>query len=48
MSPKLATVSGRYYVDCKEKGVASVAKNDTDAVRLWEVSERLVGLTASS
>ena len=45
MSPALANVTGKYYVDCKEKEVAPAARNDDDAVRLWEISERLVGLT---
>ena len=45
MSPKLATVSGKYFVDCKEKEVTPAARSDADAARLWEISERLVGLT---
>ncbi|XP_043243936.1 retinol dehydrogenase 12-like [Amphibalanus amphitrite] len=46
MSPKVATESGKYYVDCKAKEVAPAARKDADAARLWEISEKLVGLTS--
>jgi hypothetical protein len=37
--------SGRYYSDCKEKMAASTTMSEEDAKRLWELSEKLVGLT---
>jgi retinol dehydrogenase-12 len=37
--------SGRYYSDCKETTAASAARSEEDAKRLWELSEKLVGLT---
>jgi retinol dehydrogenase-12 len=37
--------SGRYYSDCKEKTAASAGRSEEDAKRLWELSEKLVGLT---
>ena len=40
----LADKSGRYYSDCEERSAAVQADSLEDAKRLWEVSERLVGL----
>ena len=34
----------RYYSDCKEKQAASQARSEEDAKKLWEISEKLVGL----
>jgi NAD(P)-dependent dehydrogenase (short-subunit alcohol dehydrogenase family) len=39
-SPKVAGVSGRYFVKCKEQRAALAAANRADAKRLWEESER--------
>jgi len=36
--------SGRYYSDCKEKDAAPQAQDDETAEKLWELSEKLVGL----
>ena len=36
--------SGKYYSGCKEKRPAKAARNEADQQRLWELSERLVGL----
>jgi hypothetical protein len=40
-------VSGKYFVDCRPRQPKDFARNDDDARRLWEVSERLCGLTAA-
>ena len=37
--------SGKYYSDCKEKTPARAARSDEDAKRLWEISEKMVGLS---
>jgi NAD(P)-dependent dehydrogenase (short-subunit alcohol dehydrogenase family) len=43
-SPEVETTTGKYFVDCRE-GEPSRAATDSDAAgRLWEVSERLVGV----
>ena len=34
----------RYYSDCAEKAPSDAAMSEVDAKRLWEVSEKLVGL----
>ena len=34
----------RFYYDCTEKAPSAAAMSEADAKRLWEVSERLVGL----
>ena len=36
--------SGKYYVDCKESPLTSVAKDDETAEKLWMLSEKLVKL----
>ena len=36
-------VSGRYFVDCREKQPAAHAADPQAAARLWEISEALVG-----
>jgi len=46
-SPEVAGVSGKYFVDCRPRQPKDFARNDDDARRLWEVSERLCGLTAA-
>jgi len=40
----LADHSGRYYSDCKEKQPAVQALNMEDARKLWDLSEKMVGL----
>jgi NAD(P)-dependent dehydrogenase (short-subunit alcohol dehydrogenase family) len=42
-SPDVGSVSGRYFVDCKEKEPALMAFDTEAAGRLWEVSEQLAG-----
>ena len=34
----------RYYSDCAEKQAAPQARKEEDAKKLWEISEKLVGL----
>ncbi len=38
--------SGKYYSSCKEKTPARAARSGTDAKRLWEISQEMVGLNA--
>lgn len=42
---QLEGVSGKYFGDCKEEPCAPQAKDDGVAKKLWEVSERLTGLS---
>ena len=44
LAPELATLSGRYYADCKEVRPSARARRDEDAARLWQLSEQLVGV----
>jgi NAD(P)-dependent dehydrogenase (short-subunit alcohol dehydrogenase family) len=44
-APELAGVSGRYYEREREVEPSAAARDDALAVRLWEESERLTGLT---
>ncbi|HEY2798342.1 MAG TPA: SDR family NAD(P)-dependent oxidoreductase [Thermoanaerobaculia bacterium] len=41
--PALEGVSGRYFDRCREATPSEAARNDADARRLWEVSEKAVG-----
>ena len=43
-SPKVEGVTGKYFDKCKEKKASANALNEADAKRLWEVSEKMVGL----
>jgi retinol dehydrogenase 12 len=43
-SPQVQGASGGYYFDCKLTPPASAAQDDSAAERLWQVSERLVGI----
>eukprot|EP01101_Sappina_pedata_P006523 TRINITY_DN3255_c0_g1_i1.p1 TRINITY_DN3255_c0_g1~~TRINITY_DN3255_c0_g1_i1.p1 ORF type:complete len:460 (-),score=178.42 TRINITY_DN3255_c0_g1_i1:80-1459(-) len=43
-APEFATSGGKYYVDCKEAETIREAKDLAVASKLWEVSEKLVGL----
>ena len=38
--------SGTYYSDCKEKTPSRAARSDKKAKKLWEMSEKLVGLSS--
>lgn len=42
-APEAAAVSGRYFVDAKEKTPSKLALDDALAERLWTATERLVG-----
>ncbi|HEU0031203.1 MAG TPA: SDR family oxidoreductase [Kofleriaceae bacterium] len=46
-SPDVATVSGEYFVNCQIKTPSSRARDDESARRLWELSERLCGISWS-
>lgn len=39
--PSLASVSGKYFVDCQEAEPSTFAKNEEIAQKLWDVSEKL-------
>jgi len=43
-SPAVEGVTGRYFVDCREKRPSSAAQDPDAARRLWDVSARLTGL----
>ncbi|XP_043532388.1 retinol dehydrogenase 14a [Chiloscyllium plagiosum] len=43
-SPEVKGVSGKYFGDCKEEELLPKATNDAVAKKLWDVSERMVGL----
>ncbi len=43
-SDEVATTNGEYFYDCKLKKTKSSARDREQAGRLWEVSERLVGI----
>jgi NAD(P)-dependent dehydrogenase (short-subunit alcohol dehydrogenase family) len=43
-SPEVAGRSGGYYVDCREVEPSRAARNDADALRLWQVSAQLTGV----
>jgi retinol dehydrogenase-12 len=45
-SPEVEGVSGEYFVDCQVRSPRDFARNDADAHRLWEVSERMCDLAA--
>uniref|UniRef100_A0A8C6X1W0 Short-chain dehydrogenase n=1 Tax=Naja naja TaxID=35670 RepID=A0A8C6X1W0_NAJNA len=38
-------LSGQYFVDCRPKVPSPQARDDHMAKKLWEFSERLLGLT---
>lgn len=44
VEPDLEKVTGKYYVDCKEKEPEAHAKDDEISKWLWEESEKVVGL----
>jgi retinol dehydrogenase 12 len=47
-SPQVAGMSGKYFVDEREAVPSAAARDDASARRLWEESERLVGLRAAA
>lgn len=44
-SPDVSTVTGAYFAKCRQKTPHSAARDDQAALRLWQVSEQLTGLT---
>ena len=40
-SPEVEGVTGDYFYDCKRHEPRDFARNDEDARRLWEISERM-------
>lgn len=44
----LNNVSGKYFSDCKEKKLLNHASNETDAVKLWQISDELVNSKLNS
>jgi dehydrogenase/reductase SDR family protein 13 len=45
-APELASVSGRYYDHERESTPSRAAQDDALAARLWDESEKMVGLLA--
>jgi NAD(P)-dependent dehydrogenase (short-subunit alcohol dehydrogenase family) len=43
-SPDAAAVTGEYFYECKITTPTQEARNDDDARRLWEISEKIAGL----
>lgn len=44
VSEEVNAVSGKYFIDCKEAGLSTGAKDDAKAKKLWELSEKLANL----
>ncbi|XP_058462825.1 retinol dehydrogenase 12-like [Malaya genurostris] len=44
----LANESGKYYVDCCEKKASKAGRDDETARWLWEVSEKMTGLSSKN
>jgi len=42
-SPQVDGVSGEYFYECKPTTPTAEARNDEDARKLWEISERIAG-----
>jgi len=42
-SPEVAQVNGHYFYRCKPATPSAAAQSDADALRLWQVSEKLAG-----
>ncbi|RUS74792.1 hypothetical protein EGW08_017459 [Elysia chlorotica] len=42
LSPDLEEVSGKYFVDCKEKAPSRRGQSEADAKRLWELTEEII------
>jgi NAD(P)-dependent dehydrogenase (short-subunit alcohol dehydrogenase family) len=43
-SPDVAAVSGEYFYECKPATPTAEARNDDDAKRLWDISQKIAGL----
>lgn len=44
-APEVASISGRYFVDCKEAAPAPRAEDMETALKLWELSVKLTGVS---
>ena len=44
--PEVEGVGGKYFADCQESTPIEVARNAETAKKLWELSEKLVGLSS--
>ncbi len=44
IAPELKDVTGEYFADCARKAPSAAALNADDAAKLWEISEKAVGL----
>lgn len=47
LMPQVAGVSGRYFADRKARTTSKASYDTAAAVRLWQVSDDLVGLPLS-
>jgi NAD(P)-dependent dehydrogenase (short-subunit alcohol dehydrogenase family) len=47
-SPEVATVSGEYFADCKIARTTRHGRDDAAARKLWDLSERMVGLVGKT
>lgn len=47
-APELEDVTGRYFAKCREETPSAAARDGAAARRLWEESERLVGLAPAA
>lgn len=47
-APQVEGVSGRYFVNCREKTPSAAAQDAAAAARLWSVSEQLVAASAGT
>lgn len=43
-STEVQGVTGKYFIDCVEKGLSRGATNKSKAKKLWELSEKYVNL----
>ncbi|OFV97696.1 MAG: short-chain dehydrogenase [Acidobacteria bacterium RIFCSPLOWO2_12_FULL_54_10] len=43
-SPQVDGITGKYFDNCREAPVSATARNTRTAQRLWQISEKLVGL----
>jgi NAD(P)-dependent dehydrogenase (short-subunit alcohol dehydrogenase family) len=47
-APEVATISGEYFADCKIAKPTSHGRDDAAARKLWDISERMVGLAGAA
>jgi len=48
VAPELESVGGKYFQDCNLGKPTAASQDEKNALRLWEVSEKLVGLNQTS